>query len=204
MRAEVHERDRTMMFAIKAEVRDERDMGRYLIAPIAVTLAALLLMGQAQPDDRTICERSSGGPAIEACTRAISSGAFTGLELAKLHTNRGVELKQRGDLDAALNDYDESIRLNPRDFFAFNNRANVRRDKGDISGAIADYSEAVRLEPAYAAAYTSRGLVHERAGDLEMARESFNAALSAPANKFRNSPGAHQIARERLRVLSAN
>ena len=64
-------------------------------------------MGQAQPDDRTICERSSGQPAIEACTRAISSGVFTGLELAKLHTNRGVELKLKGDLDAALTDYDD-------------------------------------------------------------------------------------------------
>ena len=95
------------------------------------------------------------------------------------------------------------IRLNPGDFFAFNNRANVRRDKGDIAGAIADYSEAARLEPGYASAYTSRGLVQERAGDIEKARESFNAALAAPANKFRNSPGAHQIARERLRELSA-
>ena len=168
---------------------------------IAVAFAALLI-GQAPPDDRTICERSSGQPAIDACTRAISSGAFTGLELAKLHTNRGVELKQKGDLDAALKDYDASIRLNPGDFFAFNNRANVRRDKGDIAGAIADYSEAVRLEPAYAAAYTSRGLVQERAGDLEKARESFNAALAAPASKFRNSPGAHRIARERLRALA--
>ena len=38
----------------------------------------------AQPDDRTTCERSSGAPAIAACTRAISSGMFTGLELVKL------------------------------------------------------------------------------------------------------------------------
>ena len=61
----------------------------------------------------------------------------------------------------------------------------------------------MRLEPAYAAAYVNRGLVQERAGDLEQARESFNAALAAPAMKFRNSPGAHQIARERLRALGA-
>lgn len=176
-------------------------MVRHLIAPIAM---AILLMGQAQPDDRTICERSSGQPAIDACSRAILSGLFTGLELAKLHTNRGVELKQKGDLDAALTDYDTSIRLNPGDFFAFNNRANVRRDKGDIAGAIADYSEAVRLEPGYASAFTSRGLVQERAGDREKARESFSAALATPVNKFRNSPGAHQIARERLRALAAN
>ena len=165
-------------------------------------LALLAIITAAKADDRTECERQAGEPAIAACTRAIASGTFTGIDLAKLHTNRGVELKLKGDLDAALKDYDEAIRLNPADHFAFNNRANVRRDKGDLAGAIVDYSEAVRLEPAYAAAYTSRGLVQERAGDLDGARASFNASLAAPADKFRNSRDAHAIARERLRALT--
>jgi tetratricopeptide (TPR) repeat protein len=176
---------------------------------VRVVLAAGLLLAalpaSAQPDDdRTTCERASGDAAIAACTRAISSGRFSGIELAKLHNNRGVELKNKGRLDEALKDYDETLRLNPSDFFAFNNRANVRRDKGEIAGAIADYTEATRLEPAYAAAYVNRGLVQQRAGDIEKARESFNAALATPANKFRNSPGAHQIARERLQALAKN
>ncbi len=173
---------------------------RVLTAVCVLVLTASAAL--AQSDDRQTCERSSGETAIAACTRAISSGTFTGLELAKLHNNRGVEYKQRGDLDAALKDYDEALKLNPGDFFAFNNRANIRRDKGDIPGAIADYTEAVRLEPAYAAAFVNRGLVQERTGDLDNAKESFNAALSAPAAKFRNSPGAHNIARERLRALA--
>jgi tetratricopeptide (TPR) repeat protein len=173
----------------------------------SITAATLLLAAGAalaQSDDRAVCERASGVAAIEACSRAIASGRFSGTDLAKLHTNRGVELKQKGDLDGALKDYDAAIRLNPADFFAFNNRANVRRDKGDLAGAIADYGEAARLEPAYAAAYVNRGLVQERIGALEQARASFTAALAAPADKFRNSPGAHQIARERLQALAKN
>lgn len=173
----------------------------------ALSTALLLAVSQAafaQTDDRTTCERASGDTAVMACSRAIGSGRFTGLEIAKLHTNRGVELKQKGDRDSALKDYDAAIALNPGDFFAFNNRANVRRDKDDLAGAIADYTEAVRLEPAYAAAYVNRGLLQERAGDVEQARESFDAALAAPGAKFRNSPGAHQIARERLRALAKN
>jgi tetratricopeptide (TPR) repeat protein len=167
-------------------------------------LMLLASVAPASADDRMTCERSSGDSAIAACTRAIASGTFDGLELAKLYTNRGVELKQKGDLDGALKDYDEAIKLNPGEYFAFNNRANVRRDKGDLAGAIADYTEAVRLEPAYAAAYTSRGLVLERTGDLDKARESFGAALAAPAEKFRNSRDAQAIARERLRALAKN
>jgi tetratricopeptide (TPR) repeat protein len=174
-------------------------MSRFLAAAVV-----LLTVGTAfaQSDDFATCERASGPVAIAACTRAIASGRFSGIELAKLHNNRGVELKQKGDLDGALKDYDAAIKLNRQDFFAFNNRANVRRDKGDTAGAIADYGEAVRLEPAYAAAYANRGLVQERIGDLEAARASFNAALAAPGEKFRNSPGAHRIARERLQALA--
>jgi tetratricopeptide (TPR) repeat protein len=172
------------------------------LAAAGLMLAALALPAVAQPDDRTMCERASGDAAIAACTRAIASGTFSGIELAKLHNNRGVELKNKGRLDEALSDYDTTLRLNPSDFFAFNNRANVRRDKGDIPGAIADYTAATRLEPAYAAAYLNRGLVQERAGDIEKARESFNAVLATPTDKFRNSPGAHRIARERLAAMA--
>lgn len=169
---------------------------------VAASLSLAALPALAQSDDRTVCERTSGDAAIAACTRAITSGTFSGVELAKLHNNRGVELKNQKRLDEALKDYDELIRLNPSDFFSFNNRANVRRDNGDIPGAIADYTVATRLEPAYAAAYVNRGLVQERAGDIEKARESFNAVLATPTHKFRNSPGAHQIARERLDALA--
>ncbi len=176
-------------------------IGRFL-ATFLLSLAAGSAL--AQPDDRTTCERGSGDVAIAACNRAIESGQFAGLELAKLHNNRGVELKQKGDLDAALKDYDVALALNPADFFAFNNRANIRRDKGDTAGAIADYTEAVRLEPAYAAAFVNRGLVQERAGDRDAARASFEAALVASATKFRNSPGAHRIARDRLQALTKN
>lgn len=175
-----------------------------LLAAALAVLASVMAAMAAPADDRTTCERASGDVAVAACTRAIESGAFAGAELAKLHTNRGVERKLKGDLDGALADYTEAIRLNPTDFFAFNNRANVRRDKGDLAGAVADYTEAVRLEPDYAAAYTNRGLVQERMGDLEGARASFKAALAASPTKFRNSPGAQAIARERLTALAKN
>lgn len=169
--------------------------------PIAAALICTIVI-QARADDRTTCERSSGDPAIAACTRAIESGTYAGLDLAKLHNNRGVERKLKGDLDGAIADYGVALALNPGDFFAYNNRANVRRDKGDLAGAIADYGEAVRIEPDYAAAYINRALVHERMGNVEAARADFNAALKASPTKFRNSPGAQQIARERLRALT--
>ena len=166
----------------------------------ALIIALSLLPAAARADDPTTCHNGSGEAAIAACNRAIASGQFIGIELAKLHTSRGVELKRKGDLDGAIKDYDIAIALNPNDLFAFNNRANTWRDKGNFEQAIADYGAAIKLDADYAAAYINRGLVYERRKELALARAYFKAALATPPQKYNNSRGAHQIARERLAV----
>lgn len=134
-------------------------MRRDLLLPLA-----LLVGGPVLADDRQVCAAESGPRAVEACSRAIASGSYAGLELAKLHTNRGVERKRLGQFAEALADYADALRLNPTDPFAHNNSANARRDVGDLEGALAAYTEALRLDPGYTAAYINRGLLHERMG----------------------------------------
>ena len=72
--------------------------------------------------------------------------------------NRGIAYRRRGDLDLAIRDYTEAIRLNPRAADAFNNRGNAYQNSGDFERALADYDEAIRLNPAYAHAYNNRGV----------------------------------------------
>jgi len=175
-------------------------MHRWLHTPAIFALLAALAL-PAAADDRRACEQGSGDAAIAACSRLIASGQFEGVELAKLHTDRGVELKRKGDLDGAIADYDQAIRLNPADHFAFNNRANAWRDKGDLDRAIADYTEALRLDPGYTAVYINRGLVYERRKELTLARTDYEAALARPP-KYPNGPGGQEMARRRLRELS--
>ena len=170
------------------------------------TRFGLLLLGLslfpnlATADDFKICGDASGDEAIAACSRAIVSNRYTGNDLAKLLTNRGVELKRQGKLDAAIADYNGAIALNPKDMFGFNNRGNARRDKGDLPGAIADYTEAMRLDPDYAAAYLNRGRVYETQGNPDGARADFTAVLST-SDKYANSRGAKDLARGRLKAL---
>jgi tetratricopeptide (TPR) repeat protein len=54
---------------------------------------------------------ASGDKALAACDRAIGSGKFSEKLLANLHLNRGVEREAKKDLDGALADYEEAIRI---------------------------------------------------------------------------------------------
>lgn len=172
--------------------------------PTFVTTIAIafFIAAPAVADDAATCHKASGAVALAACDRAIASGQYTGIELAKLHTSRGVERKQAGDLDGAIADYDMAIKLNPQDFFAFNNRGNTWRDKGDLDRAIADYGEAIRLDRDYATPYINRGLVYMRQKDYVRARADFNGALKTAPDKYNNSRGAHQMARKQLAALA--
>jgi tetratricopeptide (TPR) repeat protein len=71
----------------------------------------------------------------------------------------------KGDLDSAMTDYNETIRLRPDHAVALYNRALARADKGDLNGAIKDYTESIRLAPEYVNAYWSRGSAWFNKGD---------------------------------------
>jgi tetratricopeptide (TPR) repeat protein len=117
-------------------------------------------------DDRETCKNSSGEVAIEACSSAITSKKFRGRALSLLYTNRGVEYVAKEDIEHAIADHDQAIKLDPKNSLAFNNRGNAYSAKRDFERAIADYDQAIELEPKNAAAFYSRGIAKQKNGDL--------------------------------------
>lgn len=84
---------------------------------------------------------------IEGCAAAIASGQFTGKNLSWIYGNRGSVHRAKGQFDSAFEDYNEAIRLNPDNAFAFNNRGVAYKEKGQLDRAIEDHSYAIKLNP---------------------------------------------------------
>jgi tetratricopeptide (TPR) repeat protein len=75
---------------------------------------------------------------------------------AQIHGARGADWLNKKEYDKAIADFDQAIRLDPKDAYAYHNRGLAWSDKKEYDKAIADYSEAIRLDPKDAWAYNGR------------------------------------------------
>src|SRR3989440_4769491 len=84
----------------------------------------------------------------------------------------------------ALNDLNESIKINPRDARAYEQRAAIEMKINDYDKALADYGEAIKTNPGEIKYHLYRGYIYELRGDLQNAMTETDAALKInPKNK---------------------
>jgi Flp pilus assembly protein TadD len=90
------------------------------------------------------------------------------------HVAHGMALAKKGDLDGAIAEFREAVRLNPKNENAHLYLGWALTKKGDWDGAIAEYREAQRLNPKnenaqglLANAHVSLGVELERKGDWD-------------------------------------
>jgi len=118
-------------------------------------------------------------------TKAIEAGDLDRAALAKLHTSRGVVWRIRGDLDRAIEDHNQALKLDPQLAEAYCNRGNVWRKKGDYYRSMADYAKALEVRPDHAPAF------HGVAWLMATAKEA----------EFRNGEAAVEMARKALALV---
>jgi len=97
--------------------------------------------------------------------------------LGALLNSRGWIYDDRGDYKRALRDYNNSIRLYPKNPVAYNNRGAVYAITGLIAQALADYDTALSFDPNYAKAYCGRGNCYMIRGEYRRALVEFNKAI---------------------------
>src|SRR5689334_13780129 len=89
---------------------DEVRRSKSALHGLAALAAVALFPTAAAADDWDTCGKQTGDLAIAACSRAIGSDRYTGESLARLYTARGVAYQAKGDLERAMEDFNESMR----------------------------------------------------------------------------------------------
>jgi tetratricopeptide (TPR) repeat protein len=137
-------------------------------------IAAPALSAQREGDD---CTAEDLDRRIAGCTRILQDQGEALRNRVGAFINRAIAYKAKGDLDRAIADYNEAIRLDPKYADAYYNRAIAYKAKGNLDRAIADYNEAVRLNPQDALAYNNRGIAYRAKGDLDRAIANYDEAI---------------------------
>lgn len=153
-------------------------MSRVLLT--AAFLIAVPVASAQHPDtDWQACAQDTDrGRQIRGCTAVLGrSTRESATNRAIALSNRGNAQRARGNLDAAMADYSEAIRLDPRLAVALRNRGNAHRARGNLDAAMVDYNEAIRLDPRHVNAFIDRGDAHRARGSLDAAMADFSEAI---------------------------
>jgi tetratricopeptide (TPR) repeat protein len=162
------------------------DAAKRLSSAILLTgllAAAGSALAQTQ-QERRWCEGEDGAtPAqrIDGCSSVIKAERDKGEKLAESFNYRGVAYRLKGELDRAIQDYGQAIKLNGKFAMAYNNRGVTYDRKGDYERAIQDYEQAIKLKPS-PEAYFNRGNAYLAKAQYDHAIDDFNAAIKLKAD----------------------
>jgi tetratricopeptide (TPR) repeat protein len=123
---------------------------------------------------------------IPGCTRVLSdrNRRLPQHLRAVIYVRRGFAWRTKGDLNRAIVDYDEAIRLDPKVDNSHLNRGLAHSNKSELNAAVADFSEAIRLNPKSTMALLNRGAEYTKKGDFDRAIADLTETIRLdPENK---------------------
>jgi tetratricopeptide (TPR) repeat protein len=126
-------------------------------------------------------DRTSLETRINGCTALIDAGHGT-TALAIAYNNRGNAYTARRDYDRAIQDFDQSIKLNPIYTKPFNNRGVAYLKKSEYDLAIKAFDEAIGLNPGYAEAFANRAGAYLKKNEYNLAARDYDEAIRLEPN----------------------
>ncbi|MGA2151144.1 MAG: tetratricopeptide repeat protein [Geobacteraceae bacterium] len=94
-----------------------------------------------------------------------------------INYNLGLELENNGNLDSAIKEFHEALRIDPYFEKAHYNMGNVLIKKGNRDAAIEQFQEALQINPYDSKAHVNLGTALASKGDLNAAIKEFQEAL---------------------------
>jgi tetratricopeptide (TPR) repeat protein len=103
----------------------------------------------ARRGDWEACNADDSDRRISGCTRIIADTAESVRNRTVAYLQRGMAHARKGELDRAIADFDEVVRVDPSNAAAYFNRSLAYRAKGDPARADADRAQAIGIDARY-------------------------------------------------------
>ena len=94
------------------------------------------------------------------------------------HNNLGMVYISKGEVSRAVDQFQQTLKIRPKDCTALNNLGNIYKARGSWEKARTAYETCLAADPEYATAHNNLGLVYVHSGDLRQARERFETAAA--------------------------
>lgn len=91
--------------------------------------------------------------------------------------NRGNLKYNAGDLQGAMADYSEAVKIDAGHPEAYMNRGTVKHDLNDFKGSLADYNKAIEIDPNHPKSYYGRGGTYLAMNQFKLAIQDFDKAI---------------------------
>ena len=159
-------------------------LGHIKEVPVARRQEVLELALQRRPGDLSLLMTlSSSYPfnqreGSENRVRWLQAAVASHPQSTTAHTNLGVALHDRGDLEGAIREYKTAIALDAQSTYPHNGLALALLDKKNLVGALDEINIVLALDPKAAYAHNGLGKVLRAQGNLEGAIREFETAIA--------------------------
>jgi tetratricopeptide (TPR) repeat protein len=111
----------------------------------------------------------------------------------KYYRIRGEFLKQMGEMEQAMEDFDSMIRLSPKEDNAYTNRGLLKMSQYEYRGAALDFTKSILLNPEMECNYRYRGLCYNNLNNLGDAYKDFSKSIEMLSVKLKDAAEAQQL-----------
>ncbi len=112
------------------------------------------------------------------CLALLLAPAVAPAQDVKALVQKGMEDSQAGRYDQALKDFNDALKLKPRDPALITYRGVVYYAKGQNDLAMKDFNQALEIDPKFGKAYYQRGMIYENQEKFAQAAAELKKAKS--------------------------
>lgn len=155
-------------------------LGHGELDPFQVSHCKLQLKFETKIVIEACTNRSGNAPPpriIQACTELLDHDIIERHARFLVFANRAAAYLGQGDMQHALDDYNEAVKLAPQKAYLYDNRGIVYAARSEDEAALRDFDTAIRIDSKDVAALRQRAKIYQGRGKFTDARADYSEAI---------------------------